>query len=628
MRTPRRSLFLPTLAFVLLSSLPLRADASTSDAVLLSRAEAHEHNVHEHKMNMHEHVHSGTVLEHWNETLQLETHAPTPPSYFTLDFDNVPETEHKYTGLMFLHGLLMGLAFFVSLPAGIALRSVKHAWHGIAVASFYGFIAMGCASSALYTKLSPHLYEGQAHSRQGYLTILVAASLTIVDLLSIIRRIFAFVRSRQKFQLRTFWNSTILGRDETWLKDLTPEEYVGLVSEEPEEIELDDSGKGLASPTSSERRVHYDERTIHGSTAQWANDVNRAHSVTSERTLLGSRSMHSDDTLDVTKPSYRTAVGWKQRIGNAVFATVERSLVIAGFALVISGIVVYTGGCRENYITGCLAHLIKGGIFWCYGLLTFARYLGAYSDLGWSWNAPGDRSTPTAEFVEALVITLYGCTNTWLERLGALPGSPYTTKQIQHIGIAVMFWFAGLIGMALESKRLRRWVSTMTVASLPASVDRNSEAVAEPPSYRGSFNPFPALVIGVTGTAMAAHFQPYRFQVEIHMLWGNLLAGFAVLRFLTYFFLWLNPPRSLLPSRPPTEALASFCLAAGGMAFMLSTEEVTIAAMRRGRDDSMMFANVTVAITCLAFCWLVGVVGFKAFLRTRSSPKVSFHDTA
>ena len=40
----------------------------------------------------------------------------------------------------------------------------------------------------------------------------------------------------------------------------------------------------------------------------------------------------------------------------------------------------------------------------------------------------------------------------------------------------------------------------------------------------------------------------------------------------------------MLPSRPPTEALGSFFLACGGLVFMLSTEEVTIAAMRRGRD--------------------------------------------
>jgi len=129
------------------------------------------------------------------------------------------------------------------------------------------------------------------------------------------------------------------------------------------------------------------------------------------------------------------------------------------------------------------------------------------------------------------------------------------------------------------------------------------------------------LVIGVTGAAMAAHAQTYLFQVQIHALWGNLLVAFAVLRCFTYFFLWLGPPRSLLPSRPPTEALGSFFLACGGLVFMFSTEEVTIAAMRRGRDDIMMFLNVAVAITCFAFCWALAVVSFKGWLKSRCRPQ-------
>ena len=163
-----------------------------------------------------------------------------------------------------------------------------------------------------------------------------------------------------------------------------------------------------------------------------------------------------------------------------------------------------------------------------------------------------------------------------------------------------MFWFAGLIGMGIESKRVRRWLAA------PASSTTSRGDVMEPPNYISSFNPFPALVIGVTGAAMSAHAQTYLFQViptidsiipytsdsytqvQIHALWGYLLVGFAVLRCLTYFFVWLGPPRSILPSRPPTEALGSFFLACGGLTFIFSTEELTIAAMRRGRDGELI----------------------------------------
>ena len=62
------------------------------------------------------------------------------------------------------------------------------------------------------------------------------------------------------------------------------------------------------------------------------------------------------------------------------------------------------------------------------------------------------------------------------------------------------------------------------------------------------------------------------------------------MRCLTYFFLWLGPPRSILPSRPPSEALASFLLSCGGLIFILSDEEITFAAMRRGYDGSPLYA--------------------------------------
>ena len=214
-----------------------------------------------------------------------------------------------------------------------------------------------------------------------------------------------------------------------------------------------------------------------------------------------------------------------------------------------------------------------------------------------------------------------------MERFGAHPGDPYTTKQVQHISIAVMFWFAGLLGMGIETKMIRRWLASSSTAALPKS-SRSQEAVAEPPSYIASFNPFPALCIGVTGAAMAAHFQEYLFQVQIHMLWGNLLTAFAVLRCMTYFFLWLGPPRSILPSRPPTEALASFFLACGGLVFQFSTEEVTIAAMRQGHDDVMMFLNVAVAMTCFALCWTLAIVAFKGWLKSHDQKAVKFHSSA
>ncbi|SPO24275.1 uncharacterized protein UTRI_03543 [Ustilago trichophora] len=371
---------------------------------------------------------------------------------------------------------------------------------------------------------------------------------------------------------------------------------------------------------------------------------------------LWRKEAHEDQTAspqDQTEASYPPTKLRSSRLDT--FRTVvrytrvvaARSLPILAFATSYTGLAVYTGSCRGGYKNVCLAHGIKGGIFFWFGLLTFGRYLGAYADCGWAWNkrpsaqatkgksglAAWRHSMPSAEFVECLVIFIYGATNTWMERFGAAPGDPYTIKQIQHISIAVMFWFAGLMGMLLETKFIRNMLSFPIayhhVAAIPLSEARRRhnqsrgrriprsadneadgeldllvEAQTQPASYSASFNPFPALVIGVTGIAMAAHHQDYRYEVEIHMLWGQLLAGFALLRCLTYFLLWLRPPTaSVLPSRPPTEALAAFSLCCGGLLFMLSSEEVSFAAMRSGYGDFMAILNVAVAVVALLFCW-------------------------
>jgi hypothetical protein len=108
----------------------------------------------------------------------------------------------------------------------------------------------------------------------------------------------------------------------------------------------------------------------------------------------------------------------------------------------------------------------------------------------------------------------------------------------------------------------------------------------------------PCLAGWQLGIAMSAHKQDYAFQVTIHALWGYCLAGFSLFRLLTYFFLWASPPSdSVLPSRPPTEALAAFCLACGGVLFFLSDEEIAYAAMRHAYDDGFAF-----------LCWVSNAV--------------------
>ncbi|KAJ7086752.1 hypothetical protein C8R44DRAFT_820961 [Mycena epipterygia] len=600
---------LQPLGLALASSLAVAYVASAADASAGFSGSAELRQLQLSKRDGHgDHHHAVAPLLELNETEATLDHQPTPPSYYTIDWEDPEQASARHPGLVIVHSIFMSLAFFIFLPMGIALRSVKHSLHGVTVFAFYASCVLACAASSVYRKLTPDMYPNASHARHGYSVLVVALALSFIDTLGVIHRIVTFVRSAKHYTLKGF-GKAVFGREDS---DTKGPEYIGLIGAELELETIEDV---------KEHRHSYDDPDPHdfnhGNTEQWANHV-RLNSTMSDGTLFGPASPHSDETLhDI---HFAPRISLLRRVGGAAFAATESALVIAGFGLFLTGIVIYTGGCRQSYINGCLAHLIKGGIFWSYGLVTFARFLGWCSELGWSWNRAPSSGYPTAEFVESFLIFLYGATNTWMERFGANPGDPYTTKQIQHIGIAVMFWFAGLVGMAVESKTIRKWLAALAVDT--------SETVAEPVTYTSSFNPFPALVIGVTGSVMAAHFQTYLFQVQIHALWGNLLLAFAVLRCLTYFFLWVAPPQSTLPSRPPTEALGSFFLACGGISFMFSTEEVTIAAMRRGRDDIMMFAVAAVAITCLAFCWTVCVVAFQGWLKTRSKRAVSYHNTA
>ena len=300
-------------------------------------------------------------------------------------------------------------------------------------------------------------YEGNVHGTHGYLVLFLAAVLSTLDVIALGSRLIAFSRAiksgGQKFTFSSLWNTAILGKDTSSLGSNA--EYTTLVvdvdDDEYEETELkgaltdsDQLGSSRQPQVSRSppKAVGFDEE-YDTQTIEWT-----LQTPASDRTAVSDRyryharrsSVHSDETLQDVVSQMNEWGPWYKKVGSAVFATCERILVFAGFVQLLTGVVVYTGGCRGDHINICLAHLIKGGIFWCYGLITFARFLGSFSELGWAWNripVAHRNNVPTAEFVESFVIFLYGITNTWMERFGAKAGDPYTTRQVQHISIAV-----------------------------------------------------------------------------------------------------------------------------------------------------------------------------------------------
>ena len=136
--------------------------------------------------------------------------------------------------------------------------------------------------------------------------------------------------------------------------------------------------------------------------------------------------------------------------------------------------------------------------------------------------------------------------------------------------------------MLVESTRVRELLNTtVTEATLShpdhyrqhaygGEADEERDSLSPPREYEFSINPVPALVILLLGIMMGSHTQHEMVSAMVHKQWGDLLTGASLARGLTYIILWLKPPRSVLPSRPPTELLTAFGLIAGGTIFMAS----------------------------------------------------------
>lgn len=122
--------------------------------------------------------------------------------------------------------------------------------------------------------------------------------------------------------------------------------------------------------------------------------------------------------------------------------------------------------------------------------------------------------------------------------------------------------------MLFESSRIRDALNNTILRSPPhGSRDENWQ----PPKSQGvPLNPMPALIILLLGMMMGSHHQVSMTSTMVHKQWGDMLVGFALARGMTYILLFIRPPTSYLPARPPTEIISGFCLIAGGLIFMLS----------------------------------------------------------
>lgn len=165
--------------------------------------------------------------------------------------------------------------------------------------------------------------------------------------------------------------------------------------------------------------------------------------------------------------------------------------------------------------------------------------------------------------------------------------------------------------MLIESRRVRDYLSANMTGAANGYPPYPSAWTAQKP-FVHSLNPIPSLVILLLGIMMSNHTQHSLISGQIHRQWGLLFAGFALARSITYITLWLKPPTSYAPSRPPTELLASFCLVSGGAIFMASNKD-TINSLEKYDLDSMFVFTVIMGFTCLIMAWELFVVAVKGW---------------
>ncbi|KAF2459669.1 hypothetical protein BDY21DRAFT_362361 [Lineolata rhizophorae] len=591
-----------------------RVLAFTSAALLLQLLSpivaAHGHDDDHHDGGgMHESMHGGN-----------DSSIPSaPPSYFS---------HPDYRRWMFAHIIFMVLSWVVVLPIGVMMSIVRSRFAMPVNLVFLVLNAVGLLVGTVYNNRTPDLYENNSHHKSGWAFTWIACAWVVMGVVDLYAR---------KARASGGPHPPHAGRHSVSFAAIAQYQRIQSAEAQPSRWS-DDSGQGTERNTSS----------LYGHS--------RSPSVQSENQQFAAQSptLHEDDIDDGDDGSYdaaekrgflrsvavdrflsrnvpRVAAGRTFKAVRLLYALIERTILILSFVALTTGLAVYGGIFRGNDIFNGLAHFIKGGIFFWYGLLVLGRWSGSFADLGWAWNVKppaevvGRRkaAVPSAEFLESLLIFIYGASNVFLEHLGAW-GGEWSPMDLEHVSITIMFFGGGLLGMLIESRKVRDLLNAPihSIRDGDRYPNEKNEAWQAPKTYRFPMNPLPALIILLLGMMMSSHHQASAVSAEVHKLWGSLFAGASLARGFTYILMYLSPPASYLPSRPPTELITAFCLISGGLIFMGSNRTAsdldiqnrnTVMTLEAYGLDAMFIFVVTMGFTGLLMAWETLVIAIKGW---------------
>ncbi|KAK3376010.1 hypothetical protein B0T24DRAFT_213445 [Lasiosphaeria ovina] len=538
-----------------------------------------------------------------------------PPNYFGL-------ADHR--GLIYAHIALMVLAWIFILPVGVMFSLARSRLALLVQCAFLATHAGGLLLGTIYNASTPDLYPNNAHHKIGWIATWTVGAQVVIGLLA---RVAGVLRRRSS-------NSSRADERQSFIP-VSTEAIAEHESRFPENYRFsNDSGQGTELGSEAIRGHSVSSGT--DSPAIPLQDVGLRDANKDFNVSGGDEDSEEGLTMlprhGVVRSMVQKAAGmvssrfWKFLI--FAYNFIDSTILVFGSIALATGWITFGRFFEGEQIFTGLAHWIKGGVFFWLGIFTLARWAGSFGDLGWAWNVrpkrKDDRWRPSAEFVESALIFFYGSTNIFLEHLGGW-GGEWGPQDLEHISITVLFIGGGLCGMLIESTRIRELLNTsVTDASqgVPTHAYRDEERdeLRQPETYPFSMNPIPALVIILLGIMMSSHTQDNMVSSMLHKQWGNLLTGGSLARAFTYVLTYLKPPKSIYPSRPPTELLASFGLMAGGIIFMASSGD-TVDGMVHYHLDAMFIYTVTMGFIGLLMAWVIIVVALKGWATRREGAR-------
>ncbi|KAK5126468.1 hypothetical protein LTR85_010704 [Meristemomyces frigidus] len=532
---------------------------------------------------------------------------------------DIPMSYFRYGhhgGWMLAHIALMILAWVIVFPVAVALSTARSRYHLPSQAVFHVVNGVGLFAGFVYNHATPDLYAKNSHHPIGWVVTAVTMVWTVASL-------YTAYCEHKSTGASSAPAQSIMSRARTQYDRLR-----NYSDQTPPRMSRD-SGVGSSRQSSSESIYQKPE----GPPLPELDEEQREDDGEEEperRGFLGSAKVDrllSRHVRRFATPSIFRAVRFTQVV-------LEKLLLLLGFLAFTTGFVVFGGIARGWQVLSILAHFIKGGMFFWYGLLTLGRWMGAFTEFGWAWNIRPDyplvsrwkSRIPSAEFTESFVFFLYGASNVFLEHLS---GGEWSPQDFEHLSITILFFGGGLLGMLIESPWAREMMNTTVIqqhdrdveltgttrsaAGTAADTDEPTDQLwQEPVTYKLPMNPMPGLVVMLLGILMAAHTQNSMVSTMMHSQWGTLFFAFAVARAVTYVILYLKPPISHYPARPPSELVSSFCLTSGGLMFMVSAHD-TVWAIESNGLDAMTIFTVMLGLTGVILAWEVVVFSIKGW---------------